>query len=205
MEAKKVDVHAVFRAYTACPADPKVLILDVRPNKDFKKKHACLAYNIRLSSNGKVLAVSAAAARRRPRPPSALSRLGGDPMPSHHPSLPRPSPHGRPVLLQDYSQNSYDLRWSQDCWWARAGAQRPRAPPLLLQLLLLMHAWRRSSCAGCCCRRPHPRRPAATRRWAKAVLVYGDKDLRRDHPVLAFLAQEGRCHSLQYLKDGCAT
>jgi hypothetical protein len=34
--------------------------------------------------------------------------------------------------------------------------------------------------------------------------VYGDKDLRKDHPVLSFLAQEGRCHSLQYFKDGCA-
>jgi hypothetical protein len=58
MDAKKVDAHAVFRAFTACPDDPKTLILDVRANKDFKKKHVCLSYNVRLSTNGRVLAVS---------------------------------------------------------------------------------------------------------------------------------------------------
>jgi hypothetical protein len=58
MELKRSDAHGVFRAFTACPADAKVLIVDLRSNKEFKKKHVCLAYNIRLSANGKVLAVS---------------------------------------------------------------------------------------------------------------------------------------------------
>ncbi len=39
-------------------------------------------------------------------------------------------------------------------------------------------------------------------RWAKNVMVYGDKELRKDHPVVAFLATEGRCLSLTYYKDG---
>jgi dual specificity MAP kinase phosphatase len=56
MEAKAVDADAIFRAFTACGKDPKTLLLDVRPHKDFKKGHINQAYNPRLATNGKFLA-----------------------------------------------------------------------------------------------------------------------------------------------------
>lgn len=39
MEAKSVDADVIFRVFTACPEDFKTLIVDVRPYKEFKKKH----------------------------------------------------------------------------------------------------------------------------------------------------------------------
>ena len=57
MEAKAVGPDALFRKFTACPADPRVLLLDVRPAKDFRKHHVAEAYNIRLAANGKALLV----------------------------------------------------------------------------------------------------------------------------------------------------
>ncbi len=55
--AKGIDASAIFRAvYTACPNDPTTLLLDVRPNKEYKKRHINQAFNVRLSSNGQVLA-----------------------------------------------------------------------------------------------------------------------------------------------------
>lgn len=77
--------------------------------QEFKKKHLSQAYNVRVSTNGKVLA--------------------------------------------DYSQSSYALPWSQGCW------------------------------------------------WNKPVVVYGDK-LHKDHPVVQFLAREGRCARLAYFREG---
>jgi len=56
VEAKSIDVDGVFKVFTACPNDPKTLLLDVRDHKDFKRKHINQAYCIRLSKNGKVLA-----------------------------------------------------------------------------------------------------------------------------------------------------
>ena len=41
------------------------------------------------------------------------------------------------------------------------------------------------------------------RRWNKPVIVYGDDKLRKDHPVVAFLAKEKRCSSLSIFKEGC--
>ena len=41
-------------------------------------------------------------------------------------------------------------------------------------------------------------------RWNKPVLVYGDDNLRKDHPVVAILAREKRCASLGIYKAGCA-
>ena len=41
------------------------------------------------------------------------------------------------------------------------------------------------------------------RRWNKPVIVYGDEKLRKDHPVVAFLAKEKRCSSLSIFKEGC--
>lgn len=51
-----MDADAIFRAFTACGKDPKTLLLDVRPHKDFKKGHINQAYNPRLATNGKFLA-----------------------------------------------------------------------------------------------------------------------------------------------------
>lgn len=45
----------ILRAFTACDGDRLTLILDVRPLKEFKKKHVLLAYSIRLAANGKTL------------------------------------------------------------------------------------------------------------------------------------------------------
>lgn len=56
MEAKAVDADAIFRAFTAVGKDPKTLILDVRPQKDYKKGHINQAFNPRLATNGKFLA-----------------------------------------------------------------------------------------------------------------------------------------------------
>lgn len=58
MDVKTIQADALFRVYTACPDDSKTLVLDVRPNKDFKKLHLMQAYNIRLASNKRVLLVS---------------------------------------------------------------------------------------------------------------------------------------------------
>ncbi|GAX75987.1 hypothetical protein CEUSTIGMA_g3430.t1 [Chlamydomonas eustigma] len=38
--------------------------------------------------------------------------------------------------------------------------------------------------------------------WGKNVIVYGDADLKRDHPVIERLAKEKQCRSLLYYKDG---
>lgn len=61
LEVKSVHPDDVFRCFTACRDDPRTLILDVRPNKAFVKKHVQGAYSIRLSSDGKVLLVRAKA------------------------------------------------------------------------------------------------------------------------------------------------
>ncbi|GLC33296.1 hypothetical protein PLESTB_000349500 [Pleodorina starrii] len=57
-------------------------------------------------------------------------------------------------VLADYSASSYNIKWSQDCWWGRN------------------------------------------------VLVYGDDGLKKDHPVVRFLASQGKCRALLYFKDG---
>ena len=56
MEIKTVDASAIFRAgFTACPTDPRTLIVDVRDKKQFDKGHISGAYCIRLPSSGNVL------------------------------------------------------------------------------------------------------------------------------------------------------
>ena len=57
MEVATATAETILRVFTACPADTRTLLLDVRPNKDFKKKHVLLAYSIRLAANGKTLLV----------------------------------------------------------------------------------------------------------------------------------------------------
>eukprot|EP00884_Botryococcus_braunii_P013251 jgi/Botrbrau1/21927/Bobra.0249s0051.1 len=105
-----IGAENIFRTFTACPGDPHTLILDVRPLKDYSKKHILQSYNVRLSANGKA--------------------------------------------LLDYSKNSYDVKWSPDCW------------------------------------------------WDKPVVVYGPANLKKDHPVVTFLAREGKCKILGVYKEG---
>lgn len=62
MEARSCDADHVFRVYTACPQDIATILLDVRAQKEFKQLHLFNAFCVRLSSNGKVLAVSKAVA-----------------------------------------------------------------------------------------------------------------------------------------------
>jgi hypothetical protein len=47
----------VFRTYCIAGDDRKPLVLDLRPNKEFKKGHLQLAFNVVLSKNGRILAV----------------------------------------------------------------------------------------------------------------------------------------------------
>jgi dual specificity MAP kinase phosphatase len=58
------------------------------------------------------------------------------------------------VVLQDYSKNSYDMKWSDQCWWDRP------------------------------------------------VVVYGEAGLKKDHPVVAYLARDNHAKSLAVLKEG---
>ena len=39
MEVKSLAADALFRAFTACPQGPRTLLLDVRSQKAFKRKH----------------------------------------------------------------------------------------------------------------------------------------------------------------------
>ena len=57
MDVASATAETILRVFTACTGDTRNLLLDVRPNKDFKKKHVLLAYNIRLAANGKTLLV----------------------------------------------------------------------------------------------------------------------------------------------------
>lgn len=101
---------AIFRTFTRCGEDPLTLLVDLRPAKEFLKRHIALSYCIRLTSNGQALV--------------------------------------------DYSKNEYDVKWSTGCW------------------------------------------------WDKPVILFGPPALRKDHPVVAFLAKEGRARSLQYFPHG---
>ena len=55
MVVTKIPADVLFRVFTACQGDPTTLILDVRPHKDFKKKHIAGAYCVRLAANGHAL------------------------------------------------------------------------------------------------------------------------------------------------------
>jgi hypothetical protein len=55
MDPKRLSVEAVFRKYTRVGSDRKCLIVDVRPQKEFKRRHLLLSYCVRLTSNGKAL------------------------------------------------------------------------------------------------------------------------------------------------------
>ena len=59
MEVKTLpDASSIFSCFSACKNDPKTLLLDVRPQKQWQKSHIALSYSIRLSANGRALLVS---------------------------------------------------------------------------------------------------------------------------------------------------
>lgn len=40
--------------------------------------------------------------------------------------------------------------------------------------------------------------------WDKPVVIYGDVNLKRDHPVVAFLAADKHAKSIAIYREGCA-
>lgn len=56
IDVKSIDVHALYRKYTLSSKDAQCFVLDVRPNKEFKRSHLLLSYSIRLTSDGRALA-----------------------------------------------------------------------------------------------------------------------------------------------------
>jgi hypothetical protein len=55
MEAHKIPLDAVFAKYTRLAKDKPCLILDVRSEKHFKRRHLLLSYCIRLASTSSAL------------------------------------------------------------------------------------------------------------------------------------------------------
>lgn len=55
VDVTAVGTDEVFRLYSTCKDDPHTWVLDVRPQKDFKKSHLVLAYSIRLTADEKAL------------------------------------------------------------------------------------------------------------------------------------------------------
>ena len=47
------------------------------------------------------------------------------------------------------------------------------------------------------------RRAVPCCRWGKSVIVFGEEGLRKDHPVVKFLAEENKCKSLSIYRPGC--
>lgn len=76
MDARSCDADDIFRIYTACPQDIATILLDVREHKHFKQLHLFNAFCVRVSTNGKVLAVRCNAV------PSVSSSFGTGPQSS---------------------------------------------------------------------------------------------------------------------------
>lgn len=55
MEVQRASIEDVFKKYTRLSRERKCFVLDVRPYKDWKRRHLLLSYCVRLSSNGKAL------------------------------------------------------------------------------------------------------------------------------------------------------
>eukprot|EP00892_Ulva_mutabilis_P000251 jgi/Ulvmu1/10226/UM060_0026.1 len=55
MEVQKASIEDVFRKYTRLSKDRVCFVIDVRPYKDWKRRHLLLSYCVRLSSNGRAL------------------------------------------------------------------------------------------------------------------------------------------------------
>ena len=103
MEVKTITLDGFFRIFTSCPQDTKTFILDTRSQKEFQKQHVMQAYSIRLAASGKALLVH----DWPPFMPSYSWNTG--PVGMHTTSWLHP--------VQDYSKNSYDVKWCEGCWW----------------------------------------------------------------------------------------
>lgn len=55
MEVQKASLDDVFKKYTRLSKERQCFVVDVRPYKDWKRRHLLLSYCVRLSSNGKAL------------------------------------------------------------------------------------------------------------------------------------------------------
>lgn len=55
MDVQKASIEDVFKKYTRLSRERKCFVIDVRPYKDWKRRHLLLSYCIRLSANGKAL------------------------------------------------------------------------------------------------------------------------------------------------------
>ncbi|KAL0022102.1 hypothetical protein WJX79_009630 [Trebouxia sp. C0005] len=56
MDVRSIAADALFRAcFTACPLDPKTLLLDVRAAKVFKRKHILQAFCVRVTASAETL------------------------------------------------------------------------------------------------------------------------------------------------------
>lgn len=55
MEVQKCSIEDVFKTYTRLSKDRQCFVIDVRPYKDWKRRHLLLSFCVRLSSNGKAL------------------------------------------------------------------------------------------------------------------------------------------------------
>jgi dual specificity MAP kinase phosphatase len=102
MDAKAVDADAIFRVFTACANDPKTLLLDVRPQKEYKKVWVPVGLR---SSRVIITQISLFSA--------VLSAhvVQGHINQAFNPRL---ATNGK--FLADYSQAQYSMPWSQDCW-----------------------------------------------------------------------------------------
>lgn len=109
MEAKSVDADAIFRVFTACANDPKTLLLDVRPQKEYKK--VCMTVDLR---SRRVMNIR----RDISLPVWPAHVVQGHINQAFNPRL---ATNGK--FLADYSQAQYSMPWSQDCWWVRHSNQ----------------------------------------------------------------------------------
>lgn len=113
---KSIAADMLFRVFTACPGDPRTLIVDVRPLKEYSKNHILQSYCVRLSANGKALLVS------------CVSKLNYHALDNRNLEAPKYCAMRGPAFganlrlikaffrVQDYSKNSYDFKWSEHCW-----------------------------------------------------------------------------------------
>ena len=58
LEVSTADLEAVYRLYSACSHDLHPWILDLRPQKDYKKGHLLRSYSVRLTADQRAVVVS---------------------------------------------------------------------------------------------------------------------------------------------------
>jgi len=58
LDVSTMDLESVYRLYSSCKGDVQPWILDLRPQKDYKKGHLMRSYSIRLTADQKAVVVS---------------------------------------------------------------------------------------------------------------------------------------------------